>query len=182
MGVNFRDKSTGWGSYSVSYEVAPAGGGPARRVSGLASGDWYMRAFLRNASLRPSCLACPFKRRCGSDATLGDYWGIQSQHPEVSAGGGVSAVLLNTPRGEAAFARTSGAADFGESAFGKVAAGNPALVRSVAPHPDREAFMAALAGDAPISEMMRRWSFEPTLGQRLISKAKGAAKRLLGRA
>ena len=52
-----------------------------------------MRAFLKNASLRESCLSCPFKRRCGSDITLGDFWGVSGQHPEVSIDGRVSAVL-----------------------------------------------------------------------------------------
>ena len=64
--------------------------------------DWYMRAFLRNASLRPSCFSCPCKRSCGSDITLGDFWGIQSARPEVDFEGGVSVVLCNTAKGAAA--------------------------------------------------------------------------------
>lgn len=61
-----------------------------------------MRAFLCNASLRPSCFSCPCKRSCGSDITLGDFWGIQSAHPEVDFEGGVSVVLCNTAKGAAA--------------------------------------------------------------------------------
>lgn len=175
--VNFRDKGTGWESYSVTYRLA--GGAVA---SSRPSGDWYMRAFLANASLRPSCLACPFKRRCRSDVTLGDYWGIRGQHPEAPVGGGVSAVLANTLRGREALSRVAGSMESGGSSLDGVVAGNPSLVHPVAPYADRDAFMSALAGGMPIPEMMSRWSFEPSLGQRLIAGVKGLAGRLLSRA
>lgn len=180
--VNFRSKITGWLSYSVMYSYITEKDSASRSSANRFAEDWYMRAFLKNASLRPSCLACPFKRRCGSDVTLGDYWGIQRQHPEVSVEGGVSAVVCNTGRGLAAVSRISGSADSGESSLGKVVAGNPALVGSVQSYADRDAFMAAVAEGSSVPDMMVRWSFEPTLRQKLVSKAKGAAKRLLGRA
>lgn len=173
--VNFRSKETGWEAYSVAYGLE---GGDLRL---RPSEDWYMRAFLANASLRPSCLECPFKRHCGSDITLGDFWGIRGQHPEVPTEGGVSAVLANTVRGREALSRVEGSMESGESSLDKVVAGNPALVRPVSPRTDRDAFMSALADGTPILEMMSRWSFEASLGQRLVSKAKGVAKRLLRR-
>ena len=180
--VNFRSKITGWLSYSVMYEYITEKDSASRFSANRFADDWYMRAFLQNASLRPSCLDCPFKRRCGSDVTLGDYWGVRRQHPEVPVEGGVSAVICNTDRGVATVSRISGSMDSGASAFEKVVAGNPALVRPVQPFADRGAFMAAVADGAPIPDMMVRWAFEPTLKQRLVSKVKGAAKRLLGRA
>lgn len=181
-GVNFRSKITGWLSYSVMYEYITEKDSASRFSANRFADDWYMRVFLKNASLRPSCLSCPFKRRCGSDVTLGDYWGVRRQHPEVPVEGGVSAVVCNTDRGASAVLRISGSIDSGTSAFEKVVAGNPALVRPVRPYSDRGAFMAAVADGIPIPDMMSRWDFEPTLKQRLVSKAKGAAKRLLGRA
>ena len=180
--VNFRSKITGWLSFSVMYEYITEKDSASRFSANRFADDWYMRAFLQNASLRPSCLACPFKRGCGSDVTLGDYWGIRRQHPEVPVEGGVSAVICNTDRGVAAVSRISGSMVSGASSFEKVVAGNPALVRPVRPFADRDAFMAAVADGAPIPDMMARWAFEPTLKQRLVSKVKGAAKRLLGRA
>lgn len=181
-GVNFRSKTTGWLSFSVMYEYMTEKDSASRFSANRFADDWYMRAFLRNASLRPSCLACPFKRRCGSDVTLGDFWGIQGQHPDVSIEGGVSAVVCNTAKGAEAISLIAGSMGSGSSSLDKVAAGNPALVCPVRPHADRDAFMAVVADGAPVSDMMARWDFEPTLRQRLVSKAKGAAKRLLGRA
>lgn len=181
-GVNFRSKRTGWSSYSVMYEYVVEGSGAPGVASSPFANDWYMRAFLENASLRPSCLTCPFKRKCGSDVTLGDYWGIHGQHPEVDIKGGVSAVIASTARGAEAVARISGSVDSGASSLEGVAAGNSSLVRPARPFVDRDAFMGALAEGASIADMMARWDFEPTLKQRIVSRAKGAAKRLLGRA
>ena len=180
--VNFRSKTTGWLSYSVMYEYMTEKDSASLFSSEKFSDDWYMRAFLANASLRPSCLSCPFKRRCGSDVTLGDFWGIQRQHPEVSIDGGVSAVMCNTAKGTGAISPIAGSMGSGSSSLDKVVAGNPALVRPVAPYSDRDAFMTAVSDGAPIEQMMARWGFEPTMGQKMVSKVKGVAKRLLGRA
>lgn len=181
-GVNFRSKTTGWLSYSVMYEYMTEKDGASRFSSEKFSEDWYMRAFLRNASLRPSCLACPFKRRSGSDLTLGDFWGVQAQHPEVPVEGGVSAIVCNTDRGTAAVSRISGSIDSGETSFDKVVAGNSALVRPVQPYPDRDSFMVAVADGTPIPDMMNRWNFEPTLKQKMALKAKNAIKKVIRRA
>ena len=177
--VSMRDKDTGWESYSVSYAVAGAGGGAAS-VSAPHGKDWYMRAFLANASLRPSCHACPAKRSSGADVTLGDFWGARERQPEAFDDRGVSAVLANTPRGLAAVEAVLGGAEWGESSLDRVVPGNPSLVGSVEPYGDRDAFMAALADGVPVAEMARRWDFEPTLRQRVVSKARRAAKRILG--
>lgn len=182
--VNMRDKLTGWQTYSVSYGYAGEGDGGPLVESVPSHDDWYMRAFLADAGLRPSCFSCPSKLSCGSDLTLGDFWGVQSAHPEVDFAGGVSAVLVNTPKGAEALEGVGTGLRLGPSSFEKVLAGNPCLARSVRPCPEREAFMAALVGEMPVEEMRRRWDFEPSLAQRLLSKLGGAkhkVKKLLGR-
>ena len=178
--MNFRSKATGWESYSVAYEFASVDGGVDVR-SVPHGDDWYMRAFLANASLRASCLSCPFKRRCGSDLTLGDYWGIQGQHPEVSTEGGVSAVIANTEKGAAAIGRVRGSMASGESSLEKVLAGNPSLARPAAPYVDRERFLDAVVSGMPIPDMMARWSFSPTAAQRAKAAVRRAIKAILGR-
>lgn len=48
---------------------------------------------------RPICYKCPFKNHnCGSDFTIGDYWGIEKLYPELNANSGISAVLINTQK------------------------------------------------------------------------------------
>ncbi len=179
--VNFRSKTTGWLSFSVMYEYMTEKDAAPRRTSTVFRDDWYMRAFLKNASLRGSCLSCPFKRRCGSDITLGDFWGVQRQHPEVSVDGGVSAVLGNTQKGAGAASRITESMTVGDSSVEKVVSGNPALVRPVQPFADRVEFLSSLAEGVTIPEMMRRWDFEPTRKQQIVSGAKAVVKRLIGR-
>ena len=140
-----------------------------------------MKAFLKNASLRPSCFSCPAKRACGSDITLGDFWGVQRRHPEVSVEGGVSAVVINTKRGMAAFDRVSGSMSYGESSFQSIVRGNPALVSSVEPASCRDEFVRAIEDGVPILDMMKKWPFDTPLLQRCVGFAKRVAKRLLGR-
>ena len=60
----------------------------------------FMRAFLSDLILRPSCYLCKFKGgRSGSDITLGDYWGIQYIKPNMDDDKGTSIILINTTKG-----------------------------------------------------------------------------------
>lgn len=176
--VNFRSKSTGWTSYSVVYHRDVATSEDVSDLSNLFFNDWYMQAFLQNASLRPSCFSCCFKRACGSDLTLGDYWGIQTEKLSIDSSQGVSAVIINTKRGAAASRKLLPFMNYGDGSFEEVAAGNPALVRSVEPYPDYRAFQNAIATDMPISEMIRNWSFKKSL----LGRVKNVLSLLLSKA
>lgn len=180
-GVNFRSKETGWSSYSVAYELAVDRDGCSRVLSHKNTEDWYMRAFVRNASLRGSCLACSAKRRCGSDLTLGDFWGIGKWHPEVPTDMGVSAVVVNTGRGRSAVDMIAEWISAGPSSFEEIASGNPSISRSLPAFAEREAFVQATESGIPVSEMIRRWDFQPPLRRKAVALAKRVAKRLLGR-
>lgn len=183
--VNMRSKTTGWLSYSASYAYAHDAEKDGASASPAPAGDstvfrddWYMKAFLANACLRPSCYACPAKRSCGSDITLGDFWGIQSSHPEVDIEGGVSAVICNTAKGEAAFGSLGSCIDCGESSFDKVLLGNPSLQKSVMPHAQRDKFMRELEAGKGIRAMMKAYDFELTLLQRLRRKVGAVIRRM----
>ena len=176
--VNMRSKTTGWLSFSASYAYAHDAEKDGRAVcdGSVFGDDWYFKAFLSNACLRPSCHTCPAKRSCGSDVTLGDFWGIQAAHPEVDFEGGVSAVLCNSAKGAAAVDAVKPRARWGESSLEKVISGNPSLVRSVAPYAMRDEFMSDLAGGMGIDGLMGKYDFRPTLKQRVCGKL-GRVKR-----
>ncbi len=178
--VNMRSKTTGWLSYSASYAYAHDAEKDGRAVcdGSVFGDDWYFKAFLSNASLRSSCLQCPAKRSCGSDITLGDFWGVQTAHPEVEYEGGVSAVLCNTAKGVAAVDAVKPCVEWGESSLEKVLPGNPSLVRSVAPYGKRDDFLGDLGGGMGIDELMGKYGFKPTLKQRVRGKLGGVKRRL----
>ena len=179
-GVNMRSKTTGWLSYSAAYEFAAEKDGYAVVDSCFFGDDWYFKAFLGNASLRSSCLRCPAKRSCGSDITLGDFWGVQAAHPEVVYEGGVSAVLCNTAKGTVAIDTVKARVEWGASSLEKVLPGNPSLVRSVTPYGKRNEFMGDLGGGMGIDELMTKYDFKPSLKERVRGKLGGVKRRLKG--
>ena len=148
--VNFRCKTPSWESYSVVYQS----GGSAVETTPFER-DGYMKAFLQNAALRPSCFECPAKLRCGSDITLGDFWGFSALHPEVDCLQGISAVLANTSKGDEALAAILPATEHGPASFEDVLRGNPSLGQSVPPHANYAAFMRAVAAGASIPQIRK---------------------------
>ncbi len=66
--------------------------------------DPYYASFLRGETYRESCYRCEFAQmeRVG-DVTVGDFWGVEKFHPSVDTSNGVSAVLVNTPKGKELF-------------------------------------------------------------------------------
>lgn len=117
--ISFRDKELGWNKYGFSVEFRCETGKSSNNHSSLDTSERrmrffeptieniYMMGFLRNLYLRPSCYDCPTK--CGkshSDIILGDYWGIEDEHPNYYCSEGVSLVMVNTPTGKMLFEST----------------------------------------------------------------------------
>ena len=92
--ISFRDKSTGWSSYSLRI------GNDLIRANNSA----YMKAFIQGYSIRPSCFECKFKKKERiSDITLGDLWGADIIAPELNDNKGLSLVVVNTLKGKELF-------------------------------------------------------------------------------
>lgn len=79
--VCFRDKSTGWKGYSVSYKCKGKQD-VYKRYSAQYYDNPFMRAFLGDFILRPSCYSCVAKAgSSGADIALADFWGIEKILP-----------------------------------------------------------------------------------------------------
>ena len=89
--IKFRDKRLGWGKYSFTVLKKPA------PLSCPFNEDAFMRGFLANIYLRPSCYGCASKNGVShSDLTIGDFWGINRIMPDFDDDKGVSVVMINT--------------------------------------------------------------------------------------
>lgn len=94
--ICFRDKSTGWKGYSVKLNFENG-----TEYSQVFNQDAFMRLFLSNVCLRPSCHDCLFKGFPRvSDITLGDCWGVEKHFPEMDDNKGTSVVIVNSQKGE----------------------------------------------------------------------------------
>ena len=112
LSINFRDKTEGWQKYGFSVkgtsDQADSNDSlhPTRNYCFYENHyvNLYMRGFLNNLYLRPSCYHCPARKgKCGADIQLGDYWGVQRSTPEFYDSDGVSLVLLYSNRGISLF-------------------------------------------------------------------------------
>ena len=96
--VEFRNKRTGWRQYSLSYGL---GNGKTRHVA--SSEDAFMRLFLSDRSLRPSCYHCRYKvEQSAADLTLADFWACDKVTGRYDDNQGVSLVFAHTDKGELA--------------------------------------------------------------------------------
>lgn len=147
--VSFRDKSTGWKDYCFSVKTDNS------EITQKAFDNPYMRGFLGNIYLRPSCYACPAKAgKSESDITLGDFWGISGYHPEMDDDKGTSLVMLNTAKGLKYFSLLR-YNNICETTFEEAVAGNPSILHSVAIPAQRDRFFRELRrSDDQIKEII----------------------------
>ena len=93
--VNFREKTEGWLLFSLKVFFAD---GTVYRKN--QTEDLYMKGFLQDIYLRPSCYECRFKGlKRESDITLADLWGCQNILPDMFDDRGTSLVLIQSELG-----------------------------------------------------------------------------------
>ena len=106
---SFRDKSKGWGhhgkiTYEKNKEIYE------KTIPSRASS--YFTYFMEGKIDQESCYHCPYAGgKRPADITLGDFWGINSLHPDylTSGGGkidlkkGTSCILVNSEQGKKLF-------------------------------------------------------------------------------
>lgn len=170
--VNFRDKAKGWLDFSVVYRFSDG-----REIRNHHDEDWYMKAFLLNASLRPACFACPSKPYCSSDIILGDFWGAERLFPNLENKQGVSAVSVCTDKGKLLLGNIIDFAVSEDISFSDILAGNPTVESSVKPFRDRRRFMKELRGKCDIDKMRKKWTFVPSQQSRLKRKIRSLLRR-----
>lgn len=178
--ISMRDKSRGWNQFSfvMNYNKDDE----TITLSVPFNKNDYMRAFLKDMILRPSCYSCASKElKSGSDITIADYWGIQSVAPEMNDDKGTGLVLINTKKGRECFEKFD--LRKRETTFEEGYRGNPAILKSAKPWYNREDFFSKL-DDAesvisliqeelkPTPEMIRNEKIRATkaLPRRIVKK------------
>lgn len=151
-GVNFRDKSNGWKSYHMQVSLETSSEKKCYYVPYY--NDWYMKAFLKNLILRPSCANCPARcGKSGSDLTIADFWGIESLCPDLDDDKGTSIVLINSPKGKELLGILHNR--FEEIDYSAICRFNPCFVQSFTPHPFRQVFFKKVNASKSVADVMK---------------------------
>ena len=138
--IAFRRKNEGWKRYSVSFLFK----NNTEYRQNLRN-DLYMRAFLKDVCLRPSCYECEFKTlNRQSDITLADFWGIQNILPEMDDDKGTSLIFVNSEMGQRLFNETKDKMLYQEVDIHEAVKYNSAAIKSVGYNPKREDFFGEL--------------------------------------
>ncbi len=169
---SFRDKSTGWKSYSLSVSFTDG-----KKSAKTFSEDLFMRAFLNDLDLRPSCYCCPSKGiQRQSDITLADFWGIENIVPEMFDNKGTSLVIVNSDKGKQLFDTISPQMIIKEVDTQQALIYNPAAYKSSVLSPARERFMY-LINEADFEKAIRK-SINNSIIKRTLRKIKRIIERV----
>lgn len=135
--AGFRNKAEGWNDFSLFFDFANS----TKYISDL-SNDTYMKVFLSNYCLRPSCYNCSFKTMTRpSDITLADFWGIQNVMPEMDDDKGTSLLCINSNKGKMLFDEIKNDIVYKTTSIKDVVKFNPSMIQSSTLPPKRDYFM-----------------------------------------
>lgn len=138
--INFRLKDEGWNSYSISFLFKNE-----KEYKEKSNKDLYMRAFLKDVCLRPSCYDCSFKGlNRESDITLADFWGIHNILPDIDSDKGVSLIFVNSNSGKEMLEKIKNKAVLKEVDINEAIVHNSCAIKSVEYNPKRDEFFKEL--------------------------------------
>lgn len=175
--ISFRDKHLGWKKYSfvLAFSIMDVNGlKKSCAHSEPFMKNTFMKGFLANLYLRPSCYCCPVKKlKSGSDITIGDFWGIEKVMPDFYNDKGVSLVLINTNKGYNVFKTLN--VQKRESCYSDALKGNTSIVKSVHLTIKRDFFFKEFLKGIDLEVLINKLVYTPFLiriGRKVTQKIK----------
>ena len=147
----FRHKKYGWKTFALLLEFSNN-----KAYERIFAEDPFMQMFLSNICLRPSCYACKFKSLSRpSDITIGDCWGIDNIYPDMDDDKGTSIVFAHSEKGMDLLKKIMGEMTYKEGNIEELLPNTADSRKSVSPHPNRNAFFAALDVGKNCDELLK---------------------------
>lgn len=172
--IDFRNKEKGWKGYNFKLQYNDKE--ETITIQMPFTQNTYMKAFLSDMILRPSCYDCCAKSgRSHSDITIADFWGISSVFPELDDDRGTGLVIINSDRGK--FLLEMPELNIRLTELEQAIACNPSYLRSVKPHRRREQFFKKIDKTEDVISLIRRCT-RPSLKSR-VRRLVGKCKRML---
>lgn len=169
LSLSFRDKITGWNKYSFRVDFANGS-----KIEEIGYDNVYMRGFLNDIYLRPSCYDCKFKKPITSaDMTLADYWGVKNKHGEFDDDKGISLILTHTQKGKDILNVLSKNMMIIDTDLEYSLKNNPSIIKSSGENKKRSRFFKRLKKEELEDAIIK------TITPTLLEKVKNKIKRLV---
>lgn len=136
--VTFRNKSQGMNKITLDYQLSNG-----TIIKENYSESLYIKGFIQNLYVRPSCFECKFKgtTRC-SDLTIGDFWAVKEYHPQFFNDRGVSAAIIHSENGKKWIDKVKGDLNIIQATTKEIACWNECLLQSTIRNPKRVEFFS----------------------------------------
>ena len=170
--IYFRNKDIGWKVFSLKIIF------DEKIYSNNLNNDLFMKGFLQDVYLRPSCYSCKFKKiNRISDITVADFWGIENILPKMDDDKGTSLIVVHSEKGKQLFDKLSEKMILNEVDLNEAIKYNPSMISSVKYNEKRNSFFAELNSGKILTDLIRKYtkiSFE----KQAKNKIKSIIKRL----
>lgn len=164
--IKFRDKRLGWKRFCFALKYNEQH--RSYTLTSTFSQNPFMRAFLSNMILRPSCHSCPAKGgKSQSDITIADFWGIDQVNPEMFDDRGTSLVLIHTEKGQLAMDRNH--LKLASASYEDVLNFNRSWKESSVCHPKRSEFFVAFNDQVDLHNLIEK-CLRPSLKRRIKNR------------
>ena len=169
---NFRSKHTGWESYSLRINLK---GG--KNYIQYAASDLYMKAFLNDLCLRPSCYQCHSKSlERESDITLADFWGVENIVPDMFDNKGTSLVFVNSAKGQKLFDAAADKMICKPVSLDEAVKYNSSAYKPAEENKKRSGFMQEIQ-DGDFESVVKKYTKQPMI-RRCLRKIKGIIRKV----
>lgn len=173
--ISMRKKTLGWRLFSMNIQFDNGD-----IYSKNLKEDRFMRLFLNNICLRPSCYNCEFKDvNRNSDITLGDCWGIEKYMPYMDDDMGTSVIITHSKKGQEILRQISGRITIQEAILDKAVRPDSDSRKSVNRHVNISEFYKKLNDGESTIQLIEL--IKPSLYEMLVNKLKKLIKKINGK-
>lgn len=152
--IKFRDKKYGWENYCFSLKQYIPTKKEFVKFIESKNKNSYLKGFLSDIYLRPSCYSCPVKKgTSSSDIQMGDFWGIKEICGSFYSNKGVSMLIAQTEKGNDFIIKLEG---FLLPIFNEdITLINQSYGKNAVPHPKRNLFFHKY-GQEPLISLINK--------------------------
>ena len=145
--VNFRAKNDSWQDYGllINNKFIPR------------YANKYMKLYLTNNPLRPSCYECVCKQNKMADITIGDFWGVDKLSPRLDDKKGTSLVIVRSKKGEQLIEKISYNLNISEIDYDLAVKYNESEYKSAQRPKSRDIFMTDLITGMSFEELYKKY-------------------------